>query len=59
MNPVFYKGYKNEKKRVELHLSAESLGIPQESGTAHYIELFICLAVAQGEAKSFNIQKIL
>lgn len=38
MNPVLYKSYKNEKKRVEPYLSAESLGIPQESGTAHYIE---------------------
>lgn len=51
--------YKSEKKRVELYLSAETLGILQESGTAHYIEQFICLAAAQGEVKSFNIQKIL
>lgn len=38
MNPVLYKTYENERKRVEPHLSAQSLGIPQESGTAHYIE---------------------
>lgn len=38
MNPVLYKSYTNEKKRVEPYLSAECLGIPQESGTAHYIE---------------------
>lgn len=38
MNPVLYKSYKNEKKHAEQYLSAESLGIPQESETAHYIE---------------------
>ena len=38
MNPVLYKSYKTEEKRVEPYLSAESLGIPQESRAAHYIE---------------------
>lgn len=38
MNPALYKTYEKERKRVELHLSAQSLGIPHESGTAHYIE---------------------
>lgn len=56
MNPVLYK---EEGEPGEQRLAAKSLGIPQESGATHYIESFICLAAAQGEAESFNIQKML
>lgn len=40
MNPVLCKS------NVELYLSDEDFGIPQETGAAHYIEQFICLGAA-------------